>query len=317
MLKHGKISIYPKDINLKITLSNFSHASQNYQNRQEKTSPESTSICADIEVIMIHKKRWRRLFILCLGFLAVSCAAVVNPDRTHETGQNAEQKVVDPLDLSAGADDVYRRWFPNGALAEETVFAHGKRNGRHLLWYENGNRKLISSFIDDRLDGTCLAWYENGKSRLIIQFDQGKRAGEWIRTGEKVGVVARISFKNNRLHGPLTVLVNRGYGNGSGRSLEMQVLFHMGKLVGSFRFKEADSSGNIIHLTGTTLADGKLQLDEIKNMVLHPNGELTSRMGGVETTYANLDHFFSSKITNRIMPMFTLEFCAIQIEMTL
>ena len=270
-----------------------------------------------IEVIMIHKNRWRLLFLLTVSFLAISCASVLDPDRTHETRQKAEQKAVNPLDVSEDNDDVYRRWFPNGVLAEETMFAHGKRNGRHRLWYENGNRKLTSSFIDDRLDGACLAWYENGKSRLSIRFDQGKRTGEWIRTGEKAGVVARVSFRDDRLDGSLNVLVNRGYGNGRGRSLEVQALFHMGQLVSSFHFKEADSSGNNIHLTGTILADGKLQVDEMKNLEFHPNGELTSRMGDVETTYINLDHFFSSKIINRIMPMFTLEFCSIEIELTL
>lgn len=266
---------------------------------------------------MILKKRWQLFFTLFVSFLTVSCGNVVNPDLNPETRQKAEQKTASPAGDSKGTDDLYRRWYPNGVLAEETVIVHGKKNGRHRLWYDNGNRKLITRFVEDRLDGACLAWYENGKSRLSIHFDQGMRTGEWIRTGEKVGVVARVSFKDNRLNGPLTVLVNRGYGNGSGRSLGVEAKFYKGQLVSIFRFKEADSSGNNMHLTGTILAGGQLQVHEIKNMVLHPNGALTGRMGDVETTYNDIDHFFSSKIVNRIMPMFTLEFCDIQIEMTL
>jgi hypothetical protein len=221
------------------------------------------------------------------------------------------------MGATEGTLDFHRRWYANGVLAEETAFAHGKRNGVHRLWYENGNRKLTSRFVENRLDGACLAWYENGKSRLSIRFDQGKRTGEWIRTGEKVGVVARVSFKENRLNGPLTVLVNRGYGNGSGRSLEIGAKFYRGQLVSSFRFKEADASGNNLHLTGRVLTDGRLQVHETKNMVFHPNGKLTSHMGDVETNYNDIDHFFSSKIANRVLPMFTLEFCEIKIAMTL
>lgn len=268
-------------------------------------------------VIMILIKRWQLVFTLFASFLAFSCVNDVTPNRNHETGQETDQKDVSPMGATECTDDLYRQWYANGVLAEETMFAHGKKNGVHRLWYENGKRKLTSRFVEDRLDGTCLAWYENGKSRLNIQFDQGKRTGEWIRTGEKVGVVARIFFKDNRLNGPLTVLVNRGYGNGSGRSLEIEAKFYQGQLVSSFRFKEADPSGNNLHLTGTILTDGQLQVHEIKNMAFHPNGTLTGRMGDVETSYSDINHFFSSKITNRVMPMFTLEFCGIQIEMTL
>jgi len=292
-------------------------ASENYQNRDWNTSQESTTFFQHTEVDMILIKPWQLLFFLTVSFLAVSCADSVNPDRYPETRQKTEQNTGIAPGVTGGTEDVYRRWYSNGVLAEETVFAHGKKNGQHRLWYPNGNLKLTGSFIDDRLDGECLAWYENGKSRLAIRFDQGQRTGEWIRTGEKVGVVARVSFRDNRLNGPLTVLVNRGYGNGSGRSLEIQALFHMGRLVSSFRFKEADSSGNNLLLAGAILADGRPQLDEVKNLVFHSGGSLTSRLGDVETSYADLDHFFSSKIANRVMPMFTLEFCDIQIDMTL
>lgn len=267
-------------------------------------------------MIMIRIKRWQLLFTLFVSFLAFSCVNVVTPDRNHEPGQKTDKKDVSPMGATEDTDGLYRRWYANGVLAEETMFAHGKKNGVHRLWYENGKRKLTSRFVEDRLDGACLVWYENGKSRLSIHFDQGKRTGEWIRTGEKVGVVARVSFKDNRLNGPLTVLVNRGYGNGSGRSLEVEAKFYQGQLVSSFRFKETDPSGNNLHLTGTILTDGQLQVHEIKNMVFHPNGKLTGRMGDVETTYSDIVHFFSSKIADRVMPMFTLEFCGIQIEMT-
>ncbi len=268
-------------------------------------------------VIMILIKRWQLLFTLFVGFLTIACVNVVSPDRNHDTGQKTDQKALSPMGATEGSDALYHRWYENGVLAEETVFAHGKKNGVHRLWYENGNRKLASRFVEDRLDGACLAWFENGKSRLSIRFDQGKRTGEWIRTGEKVGVVARVSFKENRLDGPLAVLVNRGYGNGSGRSLEIEAKFYRGQLVSSFRFKEADASGNNLHLTGMILTDGRLQVHKIKNMVFHPNGGLTCHMGDIETNYNDIDHFFSSKIANRVMPMFTLGFCGIQIEMTL
>ena len=261
--------------------------------------------------------RWIVLFLLTVSFLAASCVGGLSADRYHETGQTTEQKAVKSPDAGKVKDGLYRRWFPNSVLAEETLFAHGKRNGRHCLWYENENRKLTAGFADDRLDGACRAWYENGKPRLDIRFDKGKRTGEWIRTGEKMGVVARVSFKDDCLDGPLTVLVNRGYGNGSGRSLELEAQFRMGKLVSSFQYKEADSSGNHLQLMGSILPDNRLRIEGKKNLIFHSNGGLTSRMGDIEATYIDLNHFFSSKIQDRIMPMFTLEFCGIQIEMTI
>ncbi|RLC06999.1 MAG: hypothetical protein DRH90_01725 [Deltaproteobacteria bacterium] len=270
---------------------------------------------------MTFNFRQQLLFLLMVSFFAVSCMGGGDTIRYHENGRVMERFGMKSLNDKEVQDGLYRRWYANGILAQETIFSHGKKNGRHRLWYENGNRKLTAGFTDDRLDGTCRAWYENGKPRLDIRFDNGKRTGEWIRTGEKVGVVARVSFRNDRLDGPLTVLVNRGYGNGSGRSLELEALFRTGRLVSSFCYKEADPSGNYVQLTGTILSDvettydGRFRVEEKKNLVFYPNGELMSRMGDVETTYIDLDHFFSSKIKYRIMPMFTLEFCGIHIEM--
>ena len=268
-----------------------------------------------IKVTMTLNFRLQLLFLLAVNFFAVSCTAGGDTTRYHENGRIMERFGMKSLNDSEVQDGLYRRWYKNGVLAQETMFSYGKKNGRHRLWYENGNRKLTGRYTDDRLDGVCRAWYENGKPRLDIRFDNGKRTGEWIRTGEKVGVVARVSFRNDRLDGPLTVLVNRGYGNGSGRSLELEALFRIGQLVSSFRYKEADPSGNYVQLTGTILGYSQLRVEEKKNLVFYPNGELMSRMGDVETAYIDLDHFFSSKIKDRIMPMFTLEFCGIQIEM--
>lgn len=311
-------SLYIYDISMiKNQLKRFILYCKTIKANMRKQAKNQLLFAQQTGVIMILKKRWHLFFTLFVSFLTFSCANVVNPNRNHEIGQKTEQKTISPIGANGSTDELYRRWYPNGVLAEETVFANGKKNGWHRLWYENGNRKLIGRFVDDRLDGVCLAWYENGKLRLSIRFDQGKRTGEWIRTGEKVGVVARVSFKDNRLDGSLNVLVNRGYGNGSGRSLEVEANYDEGQLVSSFHFKEADASGNNLHLTGTILKNGQLQVHEIKNMVIHPNGAIASRMGDVETTYSDTAHFFSSKITNRVMPMFTLQFCGIQIEMTL
>ncbi len=252
------------------------------------------------------------LFLPTMIFLVTSCAGRGDIVRYHENGRIMEHFGTKSSNGSEVRDGQYRQWYPNSVLAQETMFAHGKKNGWHRLWYENGNRKFTCRYIDGRLDGACRAWYENGKPRLDIRFDNGKRTGEWVRTGEKVGVVARVSFIDDRLNGPMTVWVNRGYGNGSGRSLELEARFHKGRLISSFHFKEADPSGNYEQLRGTILADNQLRVEEKKNLTVYPNGELMSFVDGVETTYTDIDHFFSSKINDRIMPMFTLEFCGIQ-----
>jgi len=257
--------------------------------------------------------RQQLLFLLAMIFLVVSCAGRGDIVRYHENGRLMERFGMKSLNDSEVRDGQYRRWYSSGVLAQETLFSHGKKNGPHRLWYENGNRKLTCRYIDDRLDLVCRAWYENGKLRLDIRFDNGKRTGEWVRTGEKVGVVARVSFNDDRLDGPLTVWVNRGYGNGSGRSLEIEARFRMGRLISSFHYREADPSGNYLQLRGAILANSRLRVEEKKNLTVYPNGQLVSLMGDVETIYTDIDHFFSSKINDRIMPIFTLEFCGIQI----
>ena len=79
---------------------------------------------------MILRKRWQQLFLLTVSFLTVACMGVNHTDSTHETRQETEHKSINPPDLGETADNVHRRWFSNGVVASETMFAHGKKNGR-------------------------------------------------------------------------------------------------------------------------------------------------------------------------------------------
>lgn len=57
---------------------------------------------------------------------------------------------------------VYRNWYPNGQLCEETPFRNGLRHGLHCAWTYYGMKILEVPFETNRMNGRGREWSENG-----------------------------------------------------------------------------------------------------------------------------------------------------------
>ena len=218
------------------------------------------------------------------------------------------------LFFSCATDGPRRQYGPAGTLIEEAHYKNSALDGPYRQWYDHGQLKLEARYDRGRLDGPGRAWYENGKQRLEVAFDQGKRTGRWVRIGEKVGQVAEVHFQSDRLHGPLSVLVNRGTGSGRGTSFMLQAEYRRGVPVGCFEVRDTDDLGRSLALSGTLGPDGSFTPSLAAGLTIAPGGVLTVTGGRHPGQYRNAEELLRELIEARVLPLYTLEFCGINLK---
>lgn len=88
---------------------------------------------------------------------------------------------------------VYVRWHQNGLPEYETVFDHGRKNGRAVRWHMNGEIWIEEFYVMGLKEGACRTWNEAGELVKEERYAHGKPHGAW--TVWKRGVVrARSCF---------------------------------------------------------------------------------------------------------------------------
>jgi hypothetical protein len=88
---------------------------------------------------------------------------------------------------------VYTRWHKNGLPEYETVYDHGRMNGRAIRWHMNGEKWIEELYVQGLKEGASRTWNEAGELVKEEQYAHGKPHGTW--TVWKKGVVrARSCF---------------------------------------------------------------------------------------------------------------------------
>lgn len=102
-------------------------------------------------------------------------------------------QVIWDADGSPMEHGVYARWHENGLPEYETVFDHGRKNGRAVRWHMNGEIWIEEFYVLGLKEGACRTWNEAGDLVKEEQYAHGKPHGTW--TVWKKGVVrARSCF---------------------------------------------------------------------------------------------------------------------------
>jgi antitoxin component YwqK of YwqJK toxin-antitoxin module len=87
---------------------------------------------------------------------------------------------------SAQEEQPKRKFYEDGQLKQEAVYAEGMKNGLFQSWFPNGQRKIRGTMENDRWNGSYEEWYEDGTPRIVGQYLLGKQHGEW-RFFDKTG----------------------------------------------------------------------------------------------------------------------------------
>lgn len=75
-------------------------------------------------------------------------------------------------------------FFPNGRVATEEHYVHGRYEGIKKDWYENGKLDLESHYEDGELEGIGRTWYENGQLETETHWHKGLAVGPTHRWDE-------------------------------------------------------------------------------------------------------------------------------------
>jgi antitoxin component YwqK of YwqJK toxin-antitoxin module len=75
------------------------------------------------------------------------------------------------------ADGVWKSWFPNGQLHQQSSFKQGKRDGVSTEWTEKGEKRAEISYADNKYDGAATYWMSDGR-KIVQQFKAGRMVSE-------------------------------------------------------------------------------------------------------------------------------------------
>ncbi len=103
------------------------------------------------------------------------------------------RQVIRGADGSLVDHGVYARWHENGRPEYETIFDHGRKNGRAVRWHMNGEVWIEEFYELGLKEGACRTWNETGELVKEEQFTHGKPDGVWT-VWKKGAVKARSCF---------------------------------------------------------------------------------------------------------------------------
>ena len=78
---------------------------------------------------------------------------------------------------AAEGAQVVRTWYPDGQLASEREFRHGKESGEHRGWWPGGRLKFSYSYRNGLLEGTSREWFSSGTLYREQRYDAGHETG--------------------------------------------------------------------------------------------------------------------------------------------
>ncbi|MEM9835535.1 MAG: hypothetical protein AAF828_03480 [Bacteroidota bacterium] len=89
----------------------------------------------------------------------------------YEDGQQIKQQ---GQYLAGAMHGQWKKYYPNGQLAESVTFADNEENGPFEEWYENGQRKATGQYLDgDREHGQIRLFTEDGTLERVLNCDRG------------------------------------------------------------------------------------------------------------------------------------------------
>jgi antitoxin component YwqK of YwqJK toxin-antitoxin module len=96
---------------------------------------------------------------------------------------------------------MFKKWYPNGQLAEERTYSLGEKNGEQISYWQNGHKRFeftaqkdisegemrewnsdgrlihLANYTNGQEEGAQKLWYDNGKIRANYVIKDGKRYG--------------------------------------------------------------------------------------------------------------------------------------------
>lgn len=117
----------------------------------------------------------------------------------YEDGNLLSQVKVDENGLRKG---MYRRYYPDGTLAETTPYVAGKREGLQTMYAEDGSKESDTEYSDDKMNGFHKVYFPSGQLQINSVYKDNEIVGIFEKYYENGKLAEKVNFKDNKENGP-------------------------------------------------------------------------------------------------------------------
>lgn len=119
----------------------------------------------------------------------------------HEFAPNGRH-TADVSYVNGSAQGVWKSYYDNGALNEETTFVAAEKSGPYKRYYALGDLMITGAHLDGHRVGAWAEYWDNGKVKWSGSYDAGgQRIGLWTKFAYSGQVEATGTFAEDRENG--------------------------------------------------------------------------------------------------------------------
>jgi antitoxin component YwqK of YwqJK toxin-antitoxin module len=94
-----------------------------------------------------------------------------------------------------------KKWFANGLLGYESLYAAGVRDGTTKTWWFNTNLRSHFFYIKGKTEGVGKRWYRSGAKFKKFHYHAGKPVGLQQAWRENGKLFSNFEYRNGRIYG--------------------------------------------------------------------------------------------------------------------
>jgi len=140
-----------------------------------------------------------RIIIFVIALSIISCS---DSDTIRKELPSGMKEVYQVQKKSGEKSGIYRLYYPDGNLFEESDYRQGKLNGQRILYYPSGKKEILESYQNDTITGTYQMFHENGSLKLKGAYKNGVMTGIWKAFYESGALKEEVAFSDNLENGP-------------------------------------------------------------------------------------------------------------------
>lgn len=134
---------------------------------------------------------------ILLSLILLACTKTVKTN--HDDGSIKEEYEVNKDGQKHG---VYKRYYPEGVLAETSHFVNGVENGERKIYFPNGNLEYSLTNKNGLVEGKKMVYYDTGELLIDSEYKESKVVGKFIKYYKNGNIIEEVTFVDDLENGP-------------------------------------------------------------------------------------------------------------------
>lgn len=142
----------------------------------------------------------KRIFLFSITLLLLySCQSNIKVEEAYPNGKIFKEYFKDKkTDKISG---LYKVYYENGTILEESHYVDGLPNGKRMLFDEDGKQQVIEHYVNGQFEGNYQSFYPNGQVEQDGQYVDGAMEGKWKKFYENGQLEEEVQFTENEENG--------------------------------------------------------------------------------------------------------------------